>query len=33
MDITLRQIRSFLAIVQTRSFTKAAALLHLSQPA
>ncbi|MFL9827618.1 LysR family transcriptional regulator [Rhodoplanes sp. SY1] len=33
MDITLRQIRAFLAIVQTRSFTKAAALLHLSQPA
>ncbi|MDC7789475.1 LysR family transcriptional regulator [Rhodoplanes sp. TEM] len=33
MDITLRQIRAFLTIVQTRSFTKAAALLHLSQPA
>lgn len=33
MDITLRQIRSFLAIVQTRSFTRAAAMLHLSQPA
>lgn len=33
MEITLRQIRAFLAIVQLRSFTRAAAMLHLSQPA
>ncbi|RAI45172.1 LysR family transcriptional regulator [Rhodoplanes roseus] len=33
MDITLRQIRALLAIVQSRSFTKAASVLHLSQPA
>jgi DNA-binding transcriptional LysR family regulator len=33
MDITLRQIRSFLAIAHLGSFTRAAALLHISQPA
>ena len=33
MDITLRQIRSFLAIAHLGSFTRAASLLHISQPA
>jgi DNA-binding transcriptional LysR family regulator len=32
MDITLRQIRCFLAIARCGSFTQAAQLLHLSQP-
>jgi DNA-binding transcriptional LysR family regulator len=33
MDVNLRQVRSFLIVAQHRSFTRAAALLHLSQPA
>jgi DNA-binding transcriptional LysR family regulator len=33
MDITLRQIRSFVAITHLGSFTRAASLLHISQPA
>ena len=32
MDVTLRQIRCFLAIARCGSFTQAAQLLHLSQP-
>ncbi len=32
MDVTLRQIRAFLTVAQTRSFTKAADILHVSQP-
>lgn len=32
MNPSLRQIRAFLAIAQTRSFTAAADLLHLAQP-
>lgn len=33
MDVTFRQIRSFLAVARCGSFTQAAQLLHLSQPA
>jgi len=33
MNVTLRQIRSFLAVARCGSFTRAAELLHLSQPA
>jgi DNA-binding transcriptional LysR family regulator len=33
MDITLRQIRAFLSVAHLKSFTRAASLLHLSQPA
>jgi DNA-binding transcriptional LysR family regulator len=33
MDVTLRQIRSFLAIAHLGSFTRAAGLMHISQPA
>jgi DNA-binding transcriptional LysR family regulator len=32
MDISLRQLRAFVAVARLRSFTQAAALLHLSQP-
>ncbi|WP_323073782.1 LysR family transcriptional regulator [Mycetohabitans endofungorum] len=33
MDMNLRDIRAFIAVVETGSFTRAAARLHLSQPA
>jgi DNA-binding transcriptional LysR family regulator len=33
MDVTLRQIRAFLSVAHLKSFTRAASLLHLSQPA
>jgi DNA-binding transcriptional LysR family regulator len=32
MDISLRQLRSFVAVAKLRSFTHAAATLHVSQP-
>ena len=32
MDLNLRDIRAFIAVAQTGSFTRAAAQLHLSQP-
>ncbi|MFC5358992.1 LysR family transcriptional regulator [Azospirillum himalayense] len=32
MDLSLRQIRAFLAAAQTRSFTRAAESLHVAQP-
>ncbi len=33
MDVTLRQIRAFLAVAHLKSFTRAASVLRLSQPA
>jgi DNA-binding transcriptional LysR family regulator len=33
MDLNLREIRAFIAVAQTGSFTRAASRLHLSQPA
>ncbi|WP_118183646.1 LysR family transcriptional regulator [Paraburkholderia phosphatilytica] len=33
MDLNLREIRAFVAVAQTGSFTRAATRLHLSQPA
>lgn len=33
MNLNLRQIRAFVSVAHLRSFTRAAALLHLSQPA
>jgi DNA-binding transcriptional LysR family regulator len=33
MDVNLRQVRAFVCVAQLKSFTRAAALLHLSQPA
>src|SRR5450755_1168429 len=33
MDLNLRQIRAFVSVAQLKSFTRAAGLLHLSQPA
>lgn len=33
MDLNLRQVRAFVSVVQVGSFTRAAALLNLSQPA
>lgn len=33
MNVTLRQVRSFLAVARCGSFTRAAQMLHLSQPA
>ena len=32
MDVSLRQIRAFVAVARLKSFTRAAALLHLAQP-
>lgn len=33
MDVSLRQIRAFLAVARVKSFTRAAAMLHVTQPA
>jgi LysR family carnitine catabolism transcriptional activator len=33
MNVTLKQVRAFVAIAQSRSFAEAAASIHLSQPA
>ncbi|MET0520176.1 MAG: LysR family transcriptional regulator [Burkholderiaceae bacterium] len=33
MDMNLRQVRAFVTVAQLRSFTRAAELMHLSQPA
>lgn len=33
MDLNLRQVRAFLSVAHLKSFTRAAGLLHLSQPA
>lgn len=33
MNISIKQLRAFVAVVKTRSFTEACALVHLSQPA
>lgn len=33
MDITIKQLKAFVAVAQTRNFAEAGALLHLSQPA
>ena len=33
MNISTRQLRAFLSLTEQRSFTRAAALTHLSQPA
>src|SRR5258706_16473168 len=33
MNISTRQLRAFLSLAEERSFTRAAALTHLSQPA
>lgn len=33
MNITLKQVRAFVAVAKTQSFTEACALVHLSQPA
>jgi DNA-binding transcriptional LysR family regulator len=33
MDVNLRQVRSFVSVAQLKSFTRAAAVMHLSQPA
>jgi DNA-binding transcriptional LysR family regulator len=32
MDVNLRQIRAFVTVAQLRSFTAAAAMLHIAQP-
>lgn len=33
MNVTVKQLRAFVAVAKTRSFTEACALVHLSQPA
>ena len=33
MNITIKQIRAFLAVVDVNSFVEASELLHISQPA
>ena len=33
MDLSLRQIQAFVSVAHLKSFTRAASLLHLSQPA
>ena len=33
MNLSTRQLRAFVALAEERSFTRAAALMHLSQPA
>ena len=33
MDVTLRQLRAFIAVMETGSFSEAANVMHLSQAA
>ena len=33
MDVSLRQVRSFLAVARVKSFTRAASILNVTQPA
>ena len=33
MDLSLRQLRAFVSVAHLKSFTRAASVLHLSQPA
>ena len=33
MDVSLRQVRSFLAVARVKSFTGAASILNVTQPA
>lgn len=33
MNITVKQLRAFVAVAKTRSFTEACSQIHISQPA